>query len=134
MRKPDLNGLATDLASGVEEVVRHVGQTAHDVAQRIHLSHWHPMSSVPYNQDVELRVVEDGAICVLSYPCRRLNAGGWINADLGTPIRMEPVEWRVWQHGKSPRTHRMQAPVNDRSALLHTHPTGPERITDGDAG
>ncbi len=64
-----------------------------------HLHHWRPISTAPCNRDVELRVSEGTAIATLEFPCRQTNAGDWINGDLRTPIKIQPVEWRVWQHG-----------------------------------
>jgi hypothetical protein len=37
----------------------------------------------------------------LSFPCRRTNAGVWINADLGTSLQIEPVAWRRWQKAEA---------------------------------
>jgi hypothetical protein len=74
---------------------------SHDFILRRHRSHWHPISTVPYNQDVQLRVVEGTKTISLQFPCRRTNAEEWINADLHTRLEIQPVEWRVWQHSKS---------------------------------
>jgi hypothetical protein len=63
-----------------------------------HSHHWRPISTAPCNRDVELRVSKGTAISTLEFPCRQTNAGDWINGDLRTPIRVHPVEWRVWQH------------------------------------
>lgn len=92
----------------------------HDLATHVHLSHWHSISTAPCNQDVELRLVEEGKIVTLQFPCRQLNAGEWIDADLGTRIQIAPVEWRVWQKSKSPQPHRSPVQINNRSAMLHT--------------
>jgi hypothetical protein len=59
---------------------------------------WRPISTAPCNRDVELRVSEGTAISTLEFPCQQTNAGDWINGDLRTPIKVQPVEWRVWQH------------------------------------
>jgi hypothetical protein len=58
---------------------------------------WRPISTAPCNRDVELRVSEGIAISTLEFPCRQTNAGDWVNGDLRTPIKVQPVEWRVWQ-------------------------------------
>ena len=63
-----------------------------------HSHHWRPISTAPCNRDVELRVSEGTAISTLEFPCQRTNAGDWINGDLRTPIKIQPVEWRVWHH------------------------------------
>jgi hypothetical protein len=94
------------------------------------LSHWHPISTVPCNQDVELRVVKGRKVSTLEFPCCRTNQGDWINVDLGVLLQIEPVAWRVWQHSKSPRPHHSIAQINDKSALLNTHQRSPERHSD----
>jgi hypothetical protein len=63
-----------------------------------HSHHWRPISTAPCNRDVELRVSEGTATSTLEFPCQLTNAGHWINCDLRTPIKVQPVEWRVWQH------------------------------------
>jgi hypothetical protein len=68
---------------------------------RRHLAHWHPISTSPNNQDLELRVADQQRVMRLLFPCRRTNAGVWINADLGTGLRIEPIAWRRWQKGRS---------------------------------
>jgi hypothetical protein len=75
---------------------------------------WHPISTAPCNRGVELRVREGTAISTLEFPCRQTNAGDWINCDFGTPINIQPVEWRAWQHGHSPQP---QSPQIDRGRL-----------------
>lgn len=87
---------------------RAIGDAEHAVdklALHIHLSHWHPITTAPFNQDLELRVVEADKILTLEFPCRKTNAGEWINTDLGSPVTIQPVEWRVWQHKQSPHPH-----------------------------
>ena len=78
---------------------------------------WHPISTAPCNRGVELRVREGTAISTLEFPCQRTNAGDWINCDFGTPIRIQPVEWRAWQHGHSPRPQNPQVNTRGRLAL-----------------
>ena len=75
------------------------------MAFALHLrSHpWHPISTAPCNRGVELRVREGRVISTLEFPCRQTNAGDWINCDFGTPINIQPVEWRAWQHGHAPQ-------------------------------
>ncbi len=92
----------------VSDVVRAIQQTdraVHAVLEHHHLSRWHPVSTAPYNQDLELRVSEDGAITTIPFPCRHTNEDEWINVDLGVPLHIQPVEWRAWQQSKSPHPH-----------------------------
>lgn len=69
---------------------------------RRHLAHWHPISTAPSNQNLELRVIDRRRTMRLSFPCRRTNAGIWINADLRTGLRIEPIAWRRWQKAEAP--------------------------------
>jgi len=78
---------------------------------------WHPISTAPCNRGVELRVREERAISTLEFPCQQTNAGDWINCDLGTPINIQPLEWRAWQHGHSPQPQSPQVNTRGRSAL-----------------
>ena len=74
------------------------------VLLRRKFSRWHPMSTAPYNRDLELRIDEGGGMTA-PFPCRHLNGGEWINVDLGTRMRMRPISWRVWQKSDSPQPH-----------------------------
>jgi hypothetical protein len=87
------------------------------MALQFRLHHWHPISTVPCNRDVELRVREGTAISTLEFPCRQTNAGDWINCDLCTSINIRPVAWRVWRHGRSPRPQHLQIAGKGRLAL-----------------
>jgi hypothetical protein len=76
-----------------------------DAVLHLHWSRWRPASTAPYNQDLELQIVEDGKTITLPFPCRHTNEGEWINVDLGTSMQIQPASWRVWPHRKSPRPH-----------------------------
>jgi hypothetical protein len=78
---------------------------------------WHPISTVPCNRGVELRVREGTAISTLEFPCQQTNAGEWINCDFGTPINIQPVEWRAWPHGHAPQPQSPQVNTRGRLAL-----------------
>ena len=84
-------------------------------ASYFRLHPWHPISTAPCNRGVELRVREGRAISTLEFPCRQTNAGDWINCDFGTPINIQPVEWRAW-HGHAPQPQSLQ--VNTRGRLV----------------
>jgi len=66
---------------------------------------WRPISTAPHNQDLELRVVDEDTSATVSFPCRRTNAGVWINADLGTRLQIEPIARRLWQKARSLQPH-----------------------------
>jgi hypothetical protein len=56
---------------------------------------WLLISTAPYNQDLELCAASGSRSSRLPFP-RRQTSTGWINADLGTRIAVEPTRWRVW--------------------------------------
>jgi hypothetical protein len=67
----------------------------------------HPVSTAPYNQNLELRIVDgsEAAEEVLPFPCRHLNNGEWLDPDLGVRLQIKPIEWRVWQKSVSRQPH-----------------------------
>ena len=115
--------IGTHLPPSVRRAIKDASQTIHDIALRVHFAHWHFITTAPCNQDLELRSVDEEKVETLPFPCRQTNFGEWINADLGSRIQIEPVEWRVWQKGKSRQPHRSPAHIWDRSALLCINPT-----------
>ena len=66
---------------------------------------WHPMTTAPFNRDVEARVAEERGSRVVPFPCRQ-TAAGWVNADLGVRVGMEPIAWRPWPANNGIRTMR----------------------------
>jgi len=110
MRKMGIEKLRQHLVSDVARVVERSDRAVH-AALGHHLGHhhwsrWHPASTAPYNQDLELRITEDGAVTTMPFPCRHTNEDEWINVDLGVPLQIQPVEWRAWQQSKSPDPHQ----------------------------
>ncbi len=86
-----------------------------------YLSQWRLISTAPYNRELELRITDNGETVTLEFPCLRTNEGAWINVDLGTEIKVQPVEWRVWQGGKSPEAHYSKIRLAARRALTHLY-------------
>ena len=107
---------AEHLVSDVARVIWKTDETLHAALEQHHLSRWHPASTAPYNQDLELRVAEDGRKTTMPFPCRHTNADEWINVDLGVPLKIEPVEWRAWQRSKSPQPHQSSIYAHEASA------------------
>ena len=107
----DVNGipdesLAELLLSKAARAVKEVDRAVHTALEHAHQSHWHPASTAPCNQDLEIRVIEDGMISTLPFPCRHTNRGEWINVDLGMPLHIQLAEWRAWHKAKSPHPHQ----------------------------
>jgi hypothetical protein len=57
---------------------------------------WHPISTAPMKQDLEVRLEDPFGRYVLLFPCQLLPGQGWINSWLETPLAREPVDWRNW--------------------------------------
>jgi len=106
MGKLGMTDFGKHLLSDAAKIIANADRAVHAVLAHERLSHWHPASTAPYNQDVEIRVHEDNQTCALPFPCRHTNGDEWINVDLGIPLKVQPVEWRVWQKGKSPHPHQ----------------------------
>lgn len=102
--------------SDATSIIREADRAVHAALERQHLSRWHPVSTAPYNQDLEIRVIEDGITTLLPFPCRHTNGGEWINVDLGVPLQIQPIEWRAWQKSKSPHPHQSSIFDPDGSA------------------
>jgi hypothetical protein len=57
---------------------------------------WEPISTAPFDRNLELAVIERGEAHALVFPCRRI-LGGWINAESKQQIEVRPTHWREWQ-------------------------------------
>ena len=84
-------------------------------------SYWRQISTAPYNQALEIRIVDEGELVALAFPCLRTNEEAWINVDLGTQIEVQPVEWRIWEGMKSPQPHLSKIRLAARRALTHLY-------------
>jgi hypothetical protein len=103
-------GASPHLAETIEAADRKIK----DYLLRQHLSLWHPISTAPNNHDLELKVLDGASSVALPFPCRRTNAGEWINADLETGIDIQPTKWRPWQKAKARKPG-----LSTRSGLPH---------------
>ena len=57
---------------------------------------WHPIATAPFDQDLELAVVEHGDAHALVVRCRRLRHG-WADAATGKSLDVNPTHWRYWR-------------------------------------
>ena len=114
-----LESLESYLPPAIARAVKVADKAIRDFVLHIHLAHWHMISTAPCNQELELRFAESGEISILDFPCLQTNAGVWINVDLGAAIKIQPVEWRVWQRNKSPQPHHSRVKHSDRSVPFH---------------
>ncbi|HXW41408.1 MAG TPA: hypothetical protein VEK75_09415 [Xanthobacteraceae bacterium] len=58
---------------------------------------WRPISTAPFDRDLELAVIDSGSPHALVFPCRRI-LGGWINAVSKIRIEVQPTHWREWSN------------------------------------
>jgi hypothetical protein len=56
---------------------------------------WHPISTAPFDRDLELSVIENGEVHALIFPCSRTGSG-WLNASTGKIVVVDPTHWRSW--------------------------------------
>ena len=54
-----------------------------------------PIEKAPIDIDLCLFAQDDFGLYQIPFPCR-LEAGRWINANLGDAIRFTPVGWKPW--------------------------------------
>ncbi len=62
---------------------------------------WQPVSIAPYNQDLELAVINRDGTHTLVFPCRRTLVG-WIKSDTRERVEVTPTHWRHWDNGENP--------------------------------
>jgi hypothetical protein len=105
MSKKGLEKISAHL-SDVARAFQQTDRGVHAALKHHRSSRWRPASTAPYNQDLELRVTEDGTRTTMPFPCRHTNEDEWINVDLGVPLQIQPIEWRAWQDSKSPYPHQ----------------------------
>jgi hypothetical protein len=56
---------------------------------------WEPISTAPFDRDLELAVINYNGTHKFVFPCRRI-LGGWMKAETNTPIIVYPTHWREW--------------------------------------
>ena len=60
------------------------------------MQEWQPVSTAPFDRDLELAVVSLGEGHALVFPCRRV-LDGWIDAETKKRVEVYPTHWREWQ-------------------------------------
>ena len=56
---------------------------------------WQPISTAPFDRDLELAVLNKDEPHALVFPCRRI-PGGWMNAETKKWIDLRPTHRREW--------------------------------------
>ncbi|WGD50896.1 hypothetical protein QA641_35790 [Bradyrhizobium sp. CB1650] len=49
----------------------------------------------PFDQDLEIAVIEGNTIHRVIFPCRWI-FDGWIKAKTGERVAVQPTHWRIW--------------------------------------
>jgi hypothetical protein len=63
---------------------------------------WQPITTAPYELDLELAVLDAEGIHTLVFPCRRIPAG-WLKSSTNQWVEVHPTHWREWT-AQSPRS------------------------------
>jgi hypothetical protein len=56
---------------------------------------WQPISTAPFDRDLELAVLNGDGAHALVFPCRRI-LDSWINSQTRVRIEVRPTHWRDW--------------------------------------
>jgi hypothetical protein len=56
---------------------------------------WQPITTAPFDGDLELAVLDGDGAHALVFPCRRI-LSGWISAETKQRIEVRPTHWRAW--------------------------------------
>jgi hypothetical protein len=56
---------------------------------------WQPVSTAPFDRDLELAVVDKDETHALVFPCRQI-PDGWMNAESRKRVDVRPTHWREW--------------------------------------
>jgi hypothetical protein len=58
---------------------------------------WRPIANAPFDQDLELAVLERDDAHALAFACRRTDEG-WIDIQNGQYVDVNPTHWRAWRN------------------------------------
>jgi hypothetical protein len=56
---------------------------------------WQPISTAPFDRDLELAVIDYDGIHTLVFPCRRV-LDGWFRIESKARVDVQPTHWREW--------------------------------------
>ncbi len=110
----------SDLPLTIGRTIKAAYQAIEGFALRVRLAHWRLISTAPCNQALEVRIVENEKVLTPEFPCLQMNAGVWINVDLGAEIKIQPIQWRVWRGTKSPQPHHTRIKLAGRRIYART--------------
>lgn len=64
---------------------------------------WSPISTAPFDQDIELAVLDADGPHALVFACRRIHSG-WMKSKTKERLDVRPTHWRAWEardHGRA---------------------------------
>ena len=56
---------------------------------------WQPITTAPFDRDLELAVIDREGPHALVFPCRRV-LKGWVSSEATKPVEVHPTHWRDW--------------------------------------
>jgi hypothetical protein len=56
---------------------------------------WQPIRTAPFDNEIELAVIDHEGLHALVFPCRR-TLKGWIKVKTGENVAVHPTHWRPW--------------------------------------
>lgn len=59
-------------------------------------SMWQPISTAPFDRDLELAVMDGDGVHALVFPCRRILTG-WTKSATKERVDISPTHWRTWE-------------------------------------
>lgn len=58
---------------------------------------WQPISTAPFDRDLEIAVIDRDGAHALVFACRRMAATApWVKSATGEKIQVSPTHWRDW--------------------------------------
>jgi hypothetical protein len=63
-------------------------------------SEWRPISTAPFDRDLELAVINYDGVHALIFPCRRFLTG-WLKSGTREQVNVRPTHWREWEDARS---------------------------------
>jgi hypothetical protein len=69
---------------------------------------WQPISTAPFDRDLELAVIDEEGAHALVFPCRRI-LNGWMNSETRERLDIHPTHWRGWHPREEPGGRRPEA-------------------------
>jgi hypothetical protein len=82
---------------------------------------WEPISTAPFDRDLQLAVIDAGRIHMLVFPCRRV-LRGWIKATTSETVLVRPTHWREWKDAATPSSGSASAGQQVSVLPLPTRP------------